>query len=171
MKFYKNLADPVHQDLYRYWNSKRQGTALPARRDIDPVEIPHLLPHILMLDVTDAPGFRYRLVGTAVVNGVGRDPTGLTFGNSLPADYAAALTTLYERVRDAGVPGFAVSEFHEEKGPERFCTRLILPLASDGKTVDKIIATSLIDQRYIRHSVLGLEDRLGTHRAHLVLDE
>ena len=143
---------------------------MPARRDIDPVDIPRVLPYILMLDVMEAPGFRYRLVGTTVVDGVGHDPTGREMADSFPADYGRALEALYEGVRVARVPGFGISTVDGARGPERLCTRLILPLASDGRTVDKIIATSIFDQRFIRYSLPDLSNRLDTHRTELILD-
>jgi len=39
-----------------YWNSKLQGDAIPARRDIEPLDIPELLPQVILLDVARAPG-------------------------------------------------------------------------------------------------------------------
>src|ERR1051325_9903462 len=63
--------------LYRYWDGKRGARAMPARRDLDPSEIVRLLPHIYMVDVQSDPlRFRYRLIGTAIVNLLGRDYTG-----------------------------------------------------------------------------------------------
>ncbi|MEQ8332152.1 PAS domain-containing protein [Nisaea sp.] len=54
-------------DLIAYWRGKRSGDRLPARRDIDPVDIPDLLPHIGLIDVIgEGTDFRYRrdLVGS-----------------------------------------------------------------------------------------------------------
>ncbi|NJM91813.1 MAG: PAS domain-containing protein, partial [Rhodospirillaceae bacterium] len=63
--------------FYAYWAGKRRGSALPARADIDPLEMVALLPGIVLIDVVaDARQFVYRLVGTREVAMRGRDPTG-----------------------------------------------------------------------------------------------
>src|SRR3546814_12310908 len=51
--------------LYEYWCSRCQGGALPSRRDIDPLDIPDLLPNLFLLDVIgDAEDFVFRLAGS-----------------------------------------------------------------------------------------------------------
>src|SRR5688572_27444072 len=67
----------VHR-LHEYWRSKAgaQGS-VPRRRDIDPTELPDLLPNLMLLDVERNPlRFRYRLVGTRIVDFSYRDFTG-----------------------------------------------------------------------------------------------
>jgi hypothetical protein len=60
-----------------YWDSKRAGRRMPRRRDIDPLEIPQLLSHVVLIDVLRDPlDFRYRLIGTAITARMGRDCTG-----------------------------------------------------------------------------------------------
>jgi len=67
-----------------YWDSKRAGRRMPARRDIEPTEILDLLPYVVLIDVERAPlDFRYRLVGTAVAARFGHDRTGERF-SALP---------------------------------------------------------------------------------------
>jgi hypothetical protein len=67
-----------------YWDSKRAGRRMPARRDIEPTEILDLLPYVVLVDVERAPlDFRYRLVGTAVAARFGHDRTGERF-SALP---------------------------------------------------------------------------------------
>jgi hypothetical protein len=57
--------EPVLRPLWRYWTERCRDRQCPARSDIDPVDIPRLLPHIGLIDVeTDASRFRYRLIGT-----------------------------------------------------------------------------------------------------------
>src|SRR5580658_1065080 len=49
--FINEPRDPNLHALYAYWNTLRGGRPLPRRADIDPTEIPKLLPQILMYDV------------------------------------------------------------------------------------------------------------------------
>jgi hypothetical protein len=69
------------QDALTYWENKRAGRRMPARRDLDPVfEIPTLLRWIILVDVLRDPlDFRYRLIGSGVVDRSRRNYTGKLF--------------------------------------------------------------------------------------------
>lgn len=67
-----NIPRGLLEQLQAYWARQRGDRALPARADIDPVDIPRLLPHLVMIDVHyDAEGkladFSYRLWGEHVI--------------------------------------------------------------------------------------------------------
>jgi len=64
-----------HGDLYRYWDAVRRGDAIPARSDIDPLGMVQLLPFLGLIERRPE-GYFWRLVGTAIVEHFGRDPTG-----------------------------------------------------------------------------------------------
>src|SRR3546814_19599704 len=69
------------QRLFDYWDRIRGERAMPSRVDIDPTDIPDLLPDVALFDVEWEPlALRYRLVGTAVVTSregmPPRDPPG-----------------------------------------------------------------------------------------------
>src|SRR5258706_10751243 len=87
-----------HIDLYRYWLAKRAGRSMPARRDLDPCDIPKLLPYVMIVDNVDD-RLRWRLVGTAVAREAGRDLTDSNVGfyDSTP-EAAAGARAIYERV-------------------------------------------------------------------------
>lgn len=53
---------------------------MPSRSEIRPEQIHRLLPHVVLIDVEKDPlRFRARLVGTEIVNVIGRDFTGMYF--------------------------------------------------------------------------------------------
>ncbi len=53
---------------------------MPSRKDIEPTEIPDLLANVVLVDVTQDPlDFRYRLIGTAIVERIAFDYTGKHF--------------------------------------------------------------------------------------------
>jgi len=62
------ISSPVIRAIHDYWSSKRHGSALPRWSDIDPTEIPSLLPNLIVAAIEQGP-FRvfYRLVGTQIV--------------------------------------------------------------------------------------------------------
>ena len=76
---FRRASNLIEQGL-DYWDSKRRGRRMPARRDIEPAEILVLLPYVVLVDVERDPvDFRYRLVGTGVAARIGRDRTGERF--------------------------------------------------------------------------------------------
>jgi hypothetical protein len=138
-------ADPRFREFYEYWRSKAPAEGgLPGRQHIDPVEIPYLLPGIVLFDVVrDATRlrFRWRLIGTAVVDAVGRDYTGRFI------DEVIITAGSYEVLHDVllGIvqtkqPHFWRTHIRASARNFRWLQRLALPLAGDGETVDMLIA-------------------------------
>ncbi len=102
-----------HLDLYRYWREKCGKRIMPARRDIDPAEIPALLPYVSIIHKVEGK-FRFRLVGSAVARQFGRDLTSKVVGSSVsnPLESIAALQAIGERVFASARPVFATGR-HE----------------------------------------------------------
>src|SRR6516165_3653107 len=95
-----------HLDLYRYWLFKRGERTMPARGDINPADMPSLLPYMMIIDRADG-RFRYRQVGSAIVEAVGYDATGVTVGSYIAApETAAEVRAIFERVFAATGPVF-----------------------------------------------------------------
>jgi hypothetical protein len=130
--------------LYAYWCSKRrQDGRLPARADIDPVEMRALLPRLALIDVLrdgDRLAFRYRLTGTEIVDRAGRDPTGKRFEELYSGDYLKTAHATYREVVETGRPHTSDRVYPLVPGREYMSyDRLLLPLASDGSTVDMVM--------------------------------
>lgn len=141
--FAERIKHGEQRDLYAYWSAKAPPDGLPARRHIDPLDIPALLPRIALIDVLREPAgmfFRYRLAGTEIVERAGRDPTGRRFEELYEGDYLQQALDTYRQIVEAGVPHLSERTFPFIRGREfmRY-DRLILPLADDGRTVDMLI--------------------------------
>ncbi|HEX7775673.1 MAG TPA: PAS domain-containing protein [Parvibaculum sp.] len=77
MYFLDKPEHPGIAALTAYWESKRNGNAMPDRRDIVPSEIVKLLPNLHICEVLeDGRDFRFRLFGTALVTVLGAEMTG-----------------------------------------------------------------------------------------------
>jgi hypothetical protein len=73
----ETLTLPVNRASLTYWLSKRGSRSMPSRADLDPAEIVSILPYVCLLDVGRDPlDFRYRLIGTRMVQYMTRDHTG-----------------------------------------------------------------------------------------------
>jgi len=57
----EHFSDPRLGRLYAYWLSKRLEGGPPRRRDLDPIEIPDLLPILHLIDVLWEP-LRFRRI-------------------------------------------------------------------------------------------------------------
>jgi len=87
-------STPEIRDIVAYWNAKRGTRWAPTRQDIDPLELKAHLPHLFMIDsIAGGADYRYRLIGTAIAEGLGRDSTGQLI-SQLYANQPAALQEL-----------------------------------------------------------------------------
>lgn len=129
----------IHRDFFRLWLGKRAGRAMPARADFDPSEMPHLLPHIMLLDVERDPlRIRVRLVGTAIVDAIGMDLTGRYVDE---IENAEEPLRRHLRMAEDAQPYF-LEKIPIPWSPRDYKTYAVLavPLARDGRTVDMIMS-------------------------------
>lgn len=131
----------VVQDGYAYWRSKVENGKLPARTAIDPTEIPRLLPCIVILDVIDGPelDFRYRLIGTKVAENLYRDYTGTLMSDIETQRAPSQIWQNCKSVVDSGEPLLPYTEYAGPNKGFRRAEDVILPLSSDGETVDNLL--------------------------------
>lgn len=133
--------DPRLKDLLRFWAGKQAGKRFVARADIDPLELRHLLGHILLVDVVrqaDAgPRFRYRLFGTEFVHYHGADQTGRWLDEIGLPGFREELLLLYTQVVEQGSARTLTYDYTIAEGVQRF-QALLLPLSSDDRTVDMV---------------------------------
>lgn len=148
----KVIQDKQLLALYDYWLRKRGARTMPARADIDPTEIPKLLPLILLIDVLETGEFRYRLTGTEIVSNFGSNVTGMTFTEALPSGaYSEYITGLVRDVVSTGRPLYSEGTFMAEGRVNRQVRRLVLPLSDDGHMVDMLLCgqTTVADDKKV----------------------
>jgi len=126
--------------LVAYWRHL-VPMGLPGRQHIDPVTIgPALLPHIFLADAFDGGArFRWRLIGTHIVSHAGTDDTGQELEATLSPQMRETILGHYREVVRGLRPLCHRSEFIGRDRRIYRYERLLLPLASDGKTVDMIL--------------------------------
>jgi hypothetical protein len=146
------MIEPRHDELkqiYVYWLSKKGRRRAPSRADIDPAEIASLMPYVGLVDVERAPlRFRYRLLGTEVVRGLGIELTG-RFLDEVPLDdHQRAIAREYTRVAERAEPVCTIWEYTRADGRHVHYERLGLPLMTDGRTVDMLFGGVVFDAAY-----------------------
>ncbi|MBA4210893.1 MAG: PAS domain-containing protein [Parvibaculum sp.] len=91
------FRDPRLAFLFDYWCRKRGGRVAASRMDLLPSEIKSFLPIMNLIDVNRDPlKFRHRLVGTEIVDQLGRDVTGAFVSPDL---YGDAFPQIFEALR------------------------------------------------------------------------
>jgi hypothetical protein len=140
--------DPRLKNLLRYWNDKRASRSLPARSDIDPLELKPVLGNIVLIDVVPSDEhergrrFRYRLFGTEFVFYHGTDLTGHWLDEIPNTGFRDSLIAMYHAVVEDGAKRMVSYDYMLDSRRHRF-QALILPLSSDGQNVDIILSCGL----------------------------
>jgi len=136
------VTSPRIHRLYDYWQHRRarRGGRLPKRGDIAPDEIKDLLPNIMIVDVERDPiRFRYRLVGTRVVEYNGVEFTGRYLGEiGWPEEQD--LIDGYTAVAKTREPVFGALAWELVSGAVGRCEFARLPLSEDGELASQILA-------------------------------
>lgn len=134
------LPDHKLRRLYDYWRSLCQESAYPSRRDIDPVDIPDLLPNIFLLDVIgDAQDFVFRLAGTLVEDAFSMPLRGKSIADIQRAAGTPIPVAQHVEVARGGGPRYREGEMLVAGRDHWKTHRLLLPLSSDGQRVDVLM--------------------------------
>lgn len=142
--------------LYAYWCSKAAG-GLPHRRDIDPAEIPSLLPNLCIV-LRDPDGeFRFGLTGEAIVSHYGTNVANRRFKDLLDDERLAAANRHHALAWAARRPLWCRNRYNAEGLPECVVTRAILPLAGNGGVVGALLVGFTFECTFIYYKELGRE--------------
>lgn len=134
------------RQLYAYWDARRGERVMPARSDLDPVDLKQLLPMLILIDVVaDARRYVYRLVGTREVEMRGRDPTGKSILDAYYAESAEDTTLYLDRVVQTREPVLYRGTYQPLTTRTQRDDVLFLPLSKDGDAVNMIMLLSHTD--------------------------
>ena len=142
-----DLSDnPRFLDLKAYWDRKRGTRAMPTRGDIDPLDLRKHLGSLVLIDVL--PGmtdFRMRLIGSTVVEALGRDSTGKPLSSLKPSDvnWWRFCHDLYTEIARHHVIARARGNLRMVGRDFRRFESVLLPLDAGDGTVGMILAEQL----------------------------
>src|SRR5690349_9899342 len=141
------IANQQLRALADLWVSKRHGDALPSRSDFSDDDLRPWFGNLLMVDVVEGPHrFRFRLMGTSLVDAASRELTGKFFDEADISGYEPDVLDDYAEAVRTRAPVCKTRRYSPQPGAFmdhwRLYERLLLPLASDGKAVDRILGCS-----------------------------
>lgn len=142
----KPFTDPRMDLAYQYWRRKAAGRTMPRRGDIDPVEIPRILPDVMLVDAVEGGRYRYRLIGTSNAQAQGMNATGRYLDEVLPgSEYKAHVLGLYDECVYArrGLYSECLFLSASRHAPERHTKVLFLPLSEDDHAVNMVFVVQI----------------------------
>jgi hypothetical protein len=137
---------PLVGRLYDYWLGVRPPGRLPGRQHIVPEDIAPLWSRLWLLDVTRRPlRYRYRFCGSELVRALGGEVTGRWLDEVHPHLIANAQSR--ERFRFMAATGCPTwrrgPPLWEGNDDHRTVESCVVPLASDGVAVDKMLGVAI----------------------------
>jgi hypothetical protein len=138
--FRAQLANTGQRQLFDYWRRSAGRRRMPARSDLDPVEVPKLLPHLGLIDVRKGMDQAcFSLTGTRWHDIYGQEITGKRIADVFSGDCAEYWRGIHARVVVEGLPLHGVVRGPADGRDHVVLCWLRLPLSEDGGRVDRIL--------------------------------
>ncbi len=135
-----NIADPRLQSLFDYWRSKFHDGRLPARSDIDPLEMKPWLGNLMLIEFHGkVEDYQIRLDGTNLEHYYGTRRTGFGVEKLTDEEERKLLLDQYAAVLDGKQPAYYEADFTNSDGVYSRQAKLILPLSADKETIDMVL--------------------------------
>jgi hypothetical protein len=136
------VSNALVRGFHEFWLARCRDGRLPAKRDMDPVEMRAFLPHLVLTEVLRDPlDFQYRIIGDAVAVRLGNN-TGRRVRETALINLTSSAYDNYCAVALSRQP-----QFLEGRAPTAFSqnrtylmSRVHCPLSFDGAAVDHIIS-------------------------------
>jgi hypothetical protein len=140
-----SMDDEWLGQLLNFWGNARRGRRLPSNESLDSLELLNIArgrAHIVDTASSNPAGYRFRLWGA--VNSYGEGYANRTLGEMPAGLMRDKAIEDYRQVVLAGTPNYCLISL-VEKNLSYSYARLVLPLAQDGRRVDRLVV--LINER------------------------
>jgi hypothetical protein len=136
------------RQIHAYWKSRCGARQMPSRSDLDPVDVPALLPFIFLADVLNDPrDFRFRLAGTHFRDFTGIEFTGRTIGEVFPPDFNAEVLYHWSNCVERRAPVVGSGRMWVPDREHVTWEGIVLPLSPDGTTVNMLLGGGVFTHR------------------------
>jgi hypothetical protein len=141
-----DITDPKLRRLHDYWAIRRGSRKMPARADLEALEMAFAMGNIILVDVLPGtpPLFRIRLHGTTLVDRVGFDLTGKMLDEMKETEFREMSRRSFIKVVRTGEPLHATADRAIDGRSARY-ESIIMPLSDDGERVDKLLIGLVYD--------------------------
>lgn len=133
----------VNRESLRYWTERCGSKSLASRADLDPAHIVPILPYVMLIDVPEDPAdFRFRLVGTKMVELMRADYTGRWMSDIPHLCKPSRTWTSFRRAVKARRPLTNEASFLRSRKKTIGGEEILLPLSDDGIRVNMLFVTA-----------------------------
>ena len=129
----------MHVRAYNYWASLLRGRELPSVTDLDPASLDDFGPHSILLDFTeDRENPRLRYIGALLREECGLSSADIALDRVPSRSLVSRLTDhFFEIIANRAPIGFE-AEFVSQRGNNTLYRGILMPLSSDGDSIDFI---------------------------------
>ncbi len=152
-RFAEYIDEPQLRWLYLHWLRLKAGRLPPPRERLDPLALRHLLPEIFVIEVDRvAQRFRYRLAGAEVEHMMQAKLHGRWLDEAVISplreffDEAFCIAAFERKVQ------YRKNTLHLAGRPYIRYARLLLPLSTDGSTIDHLLGCIRVDEAMSRYN-------------------
>ena len=143
---FEHVRNPALRLLVAYWFDTCSGRPMPARRDINPIEIRSTLAQIWLCDyLSESDRFRYRLAGDKINDFWGFNLSGKYLDEIIPAERQASVTNKFRMAIELPAIVYDRGCLSLTEEITRNGERIILPLSDDGRTVNALLGATYRD--------------------------
>ncbi len=114
---------------------------MPALSDINISEITEIWHFTFTIDIGDPDGHRFQYFGPSLATVFGQDYTGELLEDAMEDAMISNTIGFYEKVVTSSEPALEAASFYSEGNEVRYRS-IIIPLSSDGETVDYLMGTT-----------------------------
>ena len=142
----EGIVHPNLRRLYDYWAEKRGERKMPARVDIDPLDILYIVGNVILVDVVEGDPLRFhiRLHGTNLAERVGYELTGKMLDELPVDDFRALAQRSFTWVTSKVQPLHSRRDRIIDGRFARYET-VIMPLSDDGERVNRLLVGLIYD--------------------------
>lgn len=134
-------------EIWQYWERIRGANAAPVRRDVDPCAIGSILPDLFILEMGKDGRPLFRLAGTRICNGFGRELRGTRFADLWVPPQRDSIQMDISDVMSDEAPMVAQVTATSLGGQSMVMEMAVLPMRSNGTGSDRAIGALSVDHR------------------------
>ncbi|MEZ5831571.1 MAG: hypothetical protein R3D05_10350 [Dongiaceae bacterium] len=134
------LNSEIVRAVVEYWLSKRVGNAPPDAGSFDPLDVPRLLPHVMLKDVQRDPwDFRYRVVGSTVREHSRDNWTGKWMSQVEGQGEGSTVFSVMRWVSEQGRPAIFRPPYVGPHKQFKYCEAAVLPWANSDGLIGRVL--------------------------------
>lgn len=142
----RDLTDPMVLQVLNYWYAQRGTRRMPSPSNINPIDLPKALPHLMMLQVDHDPfQISYRLIGEHIADSHGANFRGrpVLDVNKQRPQLGTLLFELFKAVAELRRPVGVGGEIEFPGGGYMSFEAAYMPLSIDGERTDRILTVTV----------------------------